>query len=160
MHPFFLLSEEIETNADNSTTGKPGRHGILIFSCLLFVLLEKICSITKSWLKKQILKFSSKTPKLKILIETCLFFNCHYGHLPPFEKKSYLMVWQKKINSLIGRLFENICETEFLCHNLYVLYNKYKPIWNLILSTQNCMIDWLISNNENWGIKWKLPDLN
>ena len=63
-----------------------GRHRILILSCLLFVLLEKIYSITKSWLKKQILKFSSKTPKLKMVIETCLFSKCHYGHfsLCPF----------------------------------------------------------------------------
>ena len=29
-----------------------GRHGILIFSCLLFDLFEKICSI-KSWLERQ-----------------------------------------------------------------------------------------------------------
>ena len=42
-------------------------------------LLFTVCSVW-NLIKKQNLIFSSKTPKLEILIETCLFFKCHYGH--------------------------------------------------------------------------------
>ena len=41
--------------------------------------LFTVCSVW-NLIKKQNLIFSSKTPKLEILIETCLFFKCHYGH--------------------------------------------------------------------------------
>ena len=64
-------------------------------------------------MEKENLIFSSKTPNLEILIETCLFFQHHYGHfwiLCPFIANIFLALPMWELTLLLDMSSESVGE--------------------------------------------------